>query len=141
MIAIACDHGGFVLKEKIVAHLKEKGIECKDFGAMSEERVDYPLYAQRACRSVISGECEKGLLICTTGLGMSIAANKLRGIRAVCCSDAFSTRFSRLHNNANVLTMGQAVIGEGVAKELVDIFLSTEFMGGRHAQRVDMLEE
>ena len=139
MIAIGSDHGGYLLKEEIKKHLKEKGYEFKDFGTDSTASCDYPVYAEKVCRAVQSGECEKGILICGTGIGMSMCANKCKGIRAAVCGDHFSVEFTRKHNNANVLCLGARVIGAGVAMQLVDIFLTTEYEGGRHEKRVEMM--
>ena len=139
MIAIGSDHGGYLLKEEIKKHLKEKGYEFKDFGTDSTASCDYPVYAETVCRAVQSGECEKGILICGTGTGMSMCANKCKGIRAAVCGDHFSAEFTRKHNNANVLCLGARVIGAGVAMQLVDIFLTTEYEGGRHEKRVEMM--
>ena len=139
MIAICSDHGGYLLKEEIKKHLKEKGYEFKDFGTDSTASCDYPVYAEKVCRAVQSGECEKGILICGTGIGMSMCANKCKGIRAAVCGDHFSAEFTRKHNNANVLCLGARVIGAGVAMQLVDIFLTTEYEGGRHEKRVEMM--
>ena len=139
MIAIGSDHGGYLLKEEIKKHLKEKGYEFKDFGTDSTASCYYPVYAEKVCRAVQSGECEKGILICGTGIGMSMCANKCKGIRAAVCGDHFSAEFTRKHNNANVLCLGARVIGAGVAMQLVDIFLTTEYEGGRHEKRVEMM--
>ena len=139
MIAIGSDHGGYLLKEEIKKHLKEKGYEFKDFGTDSTASCDYPVYAEKVCRAVQSGECEKGILICGTGIGMSMCANKCKGIRAAVCGDHFSAEFTRKHNNANVLCLGARVIGAGVAMQLVDIFLTTEYEGGRHEKRDEMM--
>lgn len=139
MIVIASDHAGYPLKEEIKAYLNEKGIEYIDCGADSTASVDYAAYAQKACLKVTSGDAEKGILCCGTGIGISMAANKVKGIRAACCSDYFSAKFTRLHNDANVLCMGARVIGAGAAIELVDVFLNTEFEGGRHQRRVDQI--
>ena len=139
MIAIGSDHSGYLLKEEIKKHLKEKGYEFKDFGTDSTASCDYPVYAEKVCRAVQSGECEKGILICGTGIGMSMCANKCKGIRAAVCGDHFSAEFTRKHNNANVLCLGARVIGAGVAMQLVDIFLTTEYEGGRHEKRVEMM--
>ena len=139
MIAIGSDHGGYLLKEEIKKHLKEKGYEFEDFGTDSTASCDYPVYAEKVCRAVQSGECEKGILICGTGIGMSMCANKCKGIRAAVCGDHFSAEFTRKHNNANVLCLGARVIGAGVAMQLVDIFLTTEYEGGRHDKRVEMM--
>ncbi len=139
MIAIGSDHGGYLLKEEIKKHLEEKGYEFKDFGTDSTASCDYPVYAEKVCRAIQSGECEKGILVCGTGIGMSMCANKCKGIRAAVCGDHFSAEFTRKHNNANVLCLGARVIGAGVAMQLVDIFLTTEYEGGRHEKRVEMM--
>ena len=128
MIAIGCDHGGYKLKEEIVAHLKANNVDFKDFGVYEEKSVDYPDIASVVCESILSGETECGILVCGTGIGISIAANKHKGIRAAVCSDEFSAKFTRLHNDANVLCLGGRVVGPGLACELVDIFLNTGFL-------------
>ena len=136
ILAIACDHGGYELKEAIKAYLDGKNIEYVDFGC-SGESVHYPEYAHKACAAIQSGQCYRGILVCGTGVGMSMAANKHKGIRAACCSDTFSAKFTRLHNDANVLCFGGRVVGAGLALQLVDAFLDTEFEGGRHQRRID----
>ena len=141
MIALGCDHGGYALMQSVKAHLDELGLEYKDFGTYSTDSCDYPVYAKAAANAVASGECEKGILICGTGIGISIAANKVKGIRAALCSDCFSAEMTRRHNDANMLAMGARVLGEGLALKIVDIFLHTPFDGGRHARRVDMIED
>lgn len=141
MIAIGSDHGGYLLKEELKEHLIEKGYELKDFGTDSTASCDYPVYAEKVCRAIQSGECEKGILICGTGIGMSMCANKCKGIRAAVCGDHFSAEFTRKHNDANVLCMGARTIGPGVALQLADIFLTTEFEGGRHEKRIAMMME
>lgn len=141
MIAIGNDHAAVRLKNEIIEYFKEKGIEYKDFGCAEGEKCDYPNAAKVVCEAVVSGEAEKAILICGTGVGISIAANKVKGIRAACCSDYFSAKYTRLHNDANVLCIGERVVGAGLAKELVDVFLNTEFEGGRHARRVDLIKE
>ncbi|HAB00580.1 MAG TPA: ribose 5-phosphate isomerase B [Ruminococcaceae bacterium] len=141
MIAIAADHGGFALKEEIKKYLDSQNIEYKDFGTYSTESCDYPLMAKAACLSVVSGECEKALLFCGTGIGISMAANKIKGIRAACCSDYFSAKYTRLHNDANALCLGGRVVGVGLAVELVDVFLHTEFEGGRHQRRIQQIAD
>lgn len=141
MIALGCDHGGYALMQSVKAHLDELGLEYKDFGTYSTDSCDYPIYAKAAAGAVASGECEKGILICGTGIGISIAANKVKGIRAALCSDCFSAEMTRRHNDANMLAMGARVLGEGLALKIVDIFLNTPFDGGRHARRVDMIED
>ena len=138
-IALAADHGGFELKEAAKAHLEELGLEYIDFGTHSTDSVDYPDMAVPACDAVVSGQCEKALLFCGTGIGISIAANKHKGIRAACCSDCFSARATRMHNDSNVLCMGGRVVGPGLACQMVDEFLSASFEGGRHQRRVDKL--
>jgi ribose 5-phosphate isomerase B len=140
MIAIASDHAGYELKEKLKKHLEEKGFEYRDFGTYSAESCDYPVFAKKACNAVISGECEKAVLVCGTGIGVSMAANKIKGIRAAVCSDTYSAKYTRLHNNANALCMGARVIGDGLAAEITDIFLTTPFEGGKHQRRIDMFE-
>lgn len=139
MIAIASDHGGYELKRGVIDYLKAKGIEYKDFGCYNTDSCDYPDIALGTCKSVIKGECEKALLFCGTGIGISIAANKVAGIRAACCSDIFSAKFTRLHNDANVLCLGGRVVGIGLALELVETFLNTEFEGGRHIKRIEKI--
>ena len=139
MIALGADHGGYELKEAIKKHLEEKGIEYKDCGTYSTESVDYAAIAQKTCLAVTGGECEKAILCCGTGIGISMAANKVKGIRAACCSDYFSAKYTRLHNDANALCMGGRVMGAGLALELVDVFLETEFEGGRHQRRIDQI--
>ena len=141
LLAIGCDHGGYELKKEIIAYLEKEGVACKDFGCDSTESVNYPVYAKKVCEAIQSGECYRGILVCGTGIGMSMAANKHPGIRAACCSDTFSARFTRMHNDANVLCMGARVVGEGLAFDLADLFLTTEYEGGRHQIRVDMLNE
>lgn len=141
MIAIGSDHGGYLLKEEIRKHLEEKGYEFKDFGTDSTASCDYPVYAEKVCRAIQSGECDNGILVCGTGIGMSMCANKCKGIRAAVCGDHFSAEFTRKHNNANVLCLGARVTGSGVALQLVDIFLTTEFEGGRHEKRIEMMME
>lgn len=141
MIAIGSDHGGYLLKEELKKHLEQEGYEFIDFGTDSTASCDYPVYAEKVCCAIQSGECEKGILICGTGIGMSMCANKCKGIRAAVCGDHFSAEFTRRHNDANVLCMGARVIGPGVALQLADIFLTTEYEGGRHANRVSMMME
>ena len=138
MIAIGCDHAGVEMKNAIIEALTEKGFEFKDFGTNGDP-CDYPDKAKEVCTAVVSGEYEKGILICGTGIGMSIAANKVKGIRAALCSDSFSTRFTRLHNDTNIMCMGARTIGPGLAIELAEIFLTTGFEGGRHQRRVDKI--
>ena len=139
-IAIASDHAGYNLKEEITKHLEDRGIEFIDFGTNNPtDSVNYPDFAHALCSSIQSGETERGILVCGTGIGMSMAANKHTGIRAACCSDTFSARLTRTHNDANVLCFGARVVGIGVATDLVDVFINTEFEGGRHTKRVEML--
>ena len=136
-VALAADHGGYELKEAIRKHLDEIGVAYKDFGSYTGEACDYPDMAEAACRAVVAGECDKALLFCGTGVGISMSANKVRGIRACCCSDAFSAEFTRRHNDANALCMGGRVVGPGLGVYLVDLFLNTPFEGGRHQRRID----
>ncbi|MGB9812793.1 MAG: ribose 5-phosphate isomerase B [Thermovenabulum sp.] len=138
-IAVASDHGGFELKEKVVEFLKEKGYEYKDFGTFSKDPVDYPDMAYIVAEKVAKGEFDRGILICGTGIGISIAANKVKGIRAALCNDVYSARMSRLHNDANILAMGGRVIGPGLALLIVEEWLKTDFEGGRHKIRVDKI--
>lgn len=138
-IAVGCDHGGLKHKNAIKEHLEKHGYEVCDFGIYEEKSVDYPDIAVKVCESIVSGECERGILVCGTGIGMSIAANKVKGIRAAACSEHFSAKYTRLHNDSNVLCLGGRVIGVGTALELVDLFVNTEFEGGRHQKRVDMI--
>lgn len=139
IIAVGCDHGGFELKKEILAHLEEKGVKYTDFGTYSSDSCDYPDYAEKACAAVVNGECDLAILVCGTGIGISMAANKIKGIRAACCSDTFSARFTRLHNDANALCMGGRVVGAGLACDMVDLFITTEFEGGRHQNRIDKI--
>ena len=136
-VALAADHGGYELKEAIRKHLDEIGVAYKDFGSYTGEACDYPDMAEAACRAVVAGECDKALLFCGTGVGISMSANKVRGIRACCCSDAFSAEYTRRHNDANALCMGGRVVGPGLGVYLVDLFLNTPFEGGRHQCRID----
>ena len=137
MIAIASDHGGYALKEHIKAYLTAKGITCQDFGTDSPQSCDYPIFGRAAAEAVASGQCEKGIVICTTGIGVSITANKIHGIRCALLSDLMSARLTRQHNDANMMALGAGVVGEKLALEMVDLFLTTPFEGGRHARRVD----
>lgn len=142
MIALGCDHGGFELMQEVMAHLEKRGIEYKNFGTFTKESCDYPEYAKKVANAVVSGECEKGILICGTGIGISMAANKTKGIRCALCSEPLSAKMTRLHNNANVLAMGAGLIGPNMANEIVDTFLNTEFSGDeRHQRRIDLIEE
>lgn len=141
MIAIGSDHGGFILKEAVKAYLVEQGHEVKDLGCYTHESVDYPVYGKAVGRAVASGECEKGIAICTTGIGISMAANKIKGVRCALCSDSYTARLTREHNDANVLALGAGVTGPLLAMEIVDTFLNTEFSGAeRHKRRVEMIE-
>ena len=142
MIALGSDHGGYGLKQEIIKYLEEKGIEYKDYGCYDESPCDYPVFGKKAAQAVASGECDKGILICGTGIGISIAANKIKGIRAALCHDVFSAKATREHNDANMLAMGARVVGPGLALMIVDTFLNTEFSNAeRHQKRIDMLEE
>ncbi len=138
-IVIGCDHGGFEHKNAIVEHLTERGFQVTDLGIKELKSVDYPEIALKIAESVANKENELGILVCGTGIGMSLAANKVKGIRAAVCSDHFSAKYTRLHNNANILCLGGRVIGIGTALELVDLFVDTEFEGGRHQKRIDMI--
>ena len=139
MIAIGCDHGAFNLKNAVKKFLEERGLEVKDFGIYEECRVDYPDIAEVVCKSIVSGECEKGILLCGTGIGISIAANKIKGIRAAVCNEVYCAKMAKCHNNANVITLGGRVVGEDVALEIVSAWLDSEFMGGRHQERIDKI--
>lgn len=141
MIGIGCDHGGYALKQEIIKYLEDNKIEYKDFGCDSEASVDYPVYAKKVAHAIVSGECEKGILICGTGIGISIAANKVKGIRAALCHDCFSAQATREHNNANILAMGGRIVGPGLAVKIVDTFLNTEFSNDeRHIRRIEQIE-
>lgn len=140
-IAVGCDHGGLVHKNAIAEHLKSEGFEVEDFGIYENKSVDYPEIALKVANSIKNGENELGILVCGTGIGMSLAANKVNGIRAAACSEHFSAKYTRLHNNSNILCLGGRVIGIGTALELCDIFVNTEFEGGRHQRRIDMITE
>ena len=139
MIGIGSDHGGFELKSYVIEYLKEKGYEIKDYGTYSEDSIDYPDCAAPVCKAVQSGEIEKGILICGTGIGISIAANKYKGIRAALCADVYSAKMSRQHNNAQILCLGGRVTGRELAYMIVDTWLTTEFEGGRHEKRVEKI--
>ena len=139
-IAIGCDHGAFALKNKFIAHLEKQGHEVKDFGTYSLDSCDYPDFAGAAAKAVASGECEKGIVLCTTGIGVSITANKVRGIRCALLSDIMSARMTRLHNDTNMMAVGAAVVGEMLALEILDTWLGTEFSGeARHQRRIDKM--
>ncbi len=139
-IAIGCDHGGYLLKQDILIWLEEHDIDFEDFGCYSRESVDYPIYGEKVARAVAAGEADYGIVICTTGIGISIAANKVKGIRCAHCADPLSAEMTRRHNDANVLALGAGLIGTNLALRMVEIFLNTEFEGGRHQRRVDLLD-
>ena len=142
MIAIGSDHGGFELKKEIMAHLDARGLEYKDFGTYSDASCDYPVYGKAVAKAVASGECERGIIICGTGIGISIAANKVHGIRAALCGDCFSAEATRQHNDANVLALGARVVGPGLALKIVDTFLDTPFSNSeRHIRHIEMIED
>lgn len=142
MIALGCDHGGFPLMQEVIEHLEARGIEYKNFGTYSEASCDYPEYAKAVAHAVADGECEKGILICGTGIGISITANKVHGIRAALCHDCFSAEATRLHNDANILAMGARVVGPGHALKIVDTFLDTPFSNEeRHIRRISQIED
>ena len=142
MIAPGCDHGGYGLMQDVIKHLEERGLEYKNYGCYSEESVDYPVYAKKVAHAVADGECERGILICGTGIGISITANKVPGIRAALCGDCFSAQATREHNDANILAMGARVTGPGLALKIVDTFLDTPFSNDeRHIRRIKMIEE
>ena len=139
MLVIASDHGGFALKQELMEHLRARGVEFEDIGTYTTDSCDYPVYAEKAARGVAEGKYEKGILVCGTGIGMSLAANKIRGIRCAVLSDCFSAEMCRAHNDANMIALGGRVIGAELAKRMVDLFLDTPFLGGRHARRVDLI--
>lgn len=141
MIALGSDHGGFDLKETVKAYLDKENIPYKDFGCPNKESCDYPIFGRAAAEAVASGECEKGIVICTTGIGISIAANKVKGVRCALCSDTLSAEMTRRHNDANMLAMGAGMIGKNLAERIVEVFLNTAFEGGRHARRVGLIED
>ena len=142
MLALGCDQGGYELKQEIKKYLEERHIEYRDFGCDSTDSVDYPVYAKKVCRAITNGECDKGILICGTGIGISITANKFKGIRAALCTDCFCAEATRLHNDANVLALGGRVVGPGLAIKIVDTFLNTPFSGDeRHMRRIRQMEE
>lgn len=136
-LAIGCDHGGLELKNAIKEHLEGRGIKVVDHGIYEQKSVDYPEIALKVCNSITSGESKLGILVCGTGIGMSLAANKVKGIRAAACSETFSAKYTRLHNDSQILCLGGRVVGVGLALEMVDLFVDTEFEGGRHQRRVD----
>ena len=141
MIAIGSDHGGYALKQQLMKHLTDLGLEYKDYGTYSEESCDYPIYAEAVAHAVAGGEAERGILICGTGIGMSMAANKIHGIRCALCGDCYSAELTRRHNDANSLALGARVLGEGLAEKIMDTFLTTEFEGGRHARRIGLIAD
>ena len=140
-ITVGCDHAGLNLKKIVIAHLEERGFEVLDVGTHSTDSCDYPQIAHELCKNIQDGKTELGILVCGTGIGMSMAANKHRGIRAAACSDTFSARLTRVHNDANVLCFGERVVGMGLALDLVDAFVDAEFEGGKHQRRVDMITQ
>lgn len=141
MLAIGCDHGGFELKGHIIEHLKEIGVDVKDYGTYDESSVDYPDIAEKVGKAVVSGECENGILICGTGIGISIAANKIKGVRAALCGDVYSAKMTKQHNNANIICLGGRVVGRELAFMIVDTWLNEEFLGGRHANRIEKIHK
>ena len=140
IVYIASDHGGYAMKEHIKAYLAAKGIQCEDFGTDSTASCDYPIFGRAAAEAVAAGKCEKGIVICTTGIGISITANKVKGIRCALCGDPLSAELTRRHNNANMLAIGAGMIGPNLAERIVETFLNTEFEGGRHERRVNLIE-
>ena len=142
MIAIASDHGGYELKKELIKHLEERNLKYKDFGTNSSDSCDYPVYAKEVAKSILSGECEKGVLICGTGIGISITANRMKGIRAALCHDCFSAEATRSHNDANILAMGGRVVGPGLAIKILDTFLDTPYsQDERHNRRIRLIDE
>ena len=142
MIALGCDHGGYPLMKEVIKYLDEAKIEYKNFGTYSEDSCDYPVFAKAVAGAIVNGECEKGILICGTGIGISIAANKVKGVRAALCHDCFSAKATRQHNDANILAMGARVVGAGLAVEIVKNFLETPFSyEERHIRRINMIED
>ena len=142
MIALGSDHGGFALKQEVIKHLEARGLEYKDYGTYSDASCDYPVYGKAVAHAVADGECEKGIIICGTGIGISITASKGPGVRAALCGDCFSAERTRLHNDANILAMGARVVGPGLALKIVDTFLDTPFSGDeRHVRRINMIED
>lgn len=140
-IVMASDHAGFDLKNTLVEQLKNDGYDVEDAGTYSKDSCDYPVFAEKACRYMLDGKAELCILVCGTGIGMSMAANKVKGIRAACCSDTYSAKYTRLHNDANVLCMGARVVGEGLAYEIAKVFLETEFEGGKHLRRINLISD
>lgn len=142
MIAIGSDHGGYDLKQVVIGYLKEKGIAYKDFGCMDKNSCDYPLFGKAAAKAVASGECEKGIVICTTGIGISMVANKVKGVRCALCQDSFSAKMTRLHNDANMLALGGGIVGPNLALDIVETFLNTEFSNEeKHNRRIALIED
>ena len=142
MIALGCDHGGFELMQDVIKYLESQNIEYKNYGTYSNESCDYPVFAKSVANAIVSGECEQGILICGTGIGISIAANKIKGIRAALCGDCFSAKATREHNNANILAMGARVTGPGLAIEIVKAFIGTDFSNDeRHIRRINQIED
>lgn len=142
MIALASDHGGFDMKQIVIEYLEENGIEYKDFGCYDKTSCDYPVFARPAAEAVASGECEKGIVVCTTGIGISIVANKVKGVRAALCNDPYAAKMTRLHNDANVLALGGGMIGKNMAIDILETFLNTEFSEGEnHIRRISMIEQ
>lgn len=142
MIALGCDHGGYNTKQVVIQYLEEKGIPYKDFGCYDKSACDYPIFGKAAAKAVASGECDKGIVICSTGIGISIAANKIKGVRCALCNNSYSAKMTRLHNNANMLALGGNVLGKDMVVDIVDTFLHTEFSKDeRHIRRVGLLEE
>lgn len=141
MIALGSDQGGYELKQEIIKHLEARGLDFKDYGSYTSESVDYPVYAKAVANAIVTGECDRGILVCGTGIGISIAANKVKGIRAAVCTDCFTAEATRLHNDANILALGGRVVGPGLALKIVDTFLDTEFSNEeRHIRRVNAIE-
>ena len=138
-IALGCDHGGYALKEELKAYLEAKGIGCQDFGCHSTDSCDYPEFAQKAARAVASGQCRFGVVVCTTGIGVSICANKVKGVRCALCHEPWTAQMTRRHNDSNMLALGAGVTGPKLAVEILDAFLAAEFEGGRHQRRVNMM--
>lgn len=142
MLAIGSDHGGYALKERVIEYLKQNNIEYKDFGCYSKESCDYPIFGKAVAEAVASGECDRGIVVCTTGIGISMAANKIKGIRCALCSDTYSAKMTRLHNDANVLALGGEIVGGNLALDIVETFLNTKFSGEeKHQRRVNLLNE
>lgn len=142
MIAIGCDHGGYDLKQRVIQYLEEKQIPYQDMGCGSKDSCDYPVFGHAVAKAVAEGRCEKGIVICTTGIGISISANKVKGVRCALCADVLSAKMTRLHNDANVLAMGAGIVGENLALEIVDTFINTDFSKEeRHQRRIDLIEQ